>query len=252
MRREDGFEELRRDIEDFREETGRRLDLIENGLRQQVSLTYAGVVAEYMARATYDFVRSLGCREGREHELECKEEIMGAQRRYIEGLRRGDLSDSCRALGEVIDLTRHIEGKMADGERDSCASCCGRQLEMLEVNRSLLEELAALRAPPVQPEGLKAIDGIDPARVVGEVAASISHEARLRVMLSTFRGENRFTDFSGATGLSGGHLLYHINRLLEHGFIRQYRNKEYGLTRKGVKTLLFLAQLGGETRNPSP
>ncbi len=84
------------------------------------------------------------------------------------------------------------------------------------------------------------------------MAASISHEARLRIMLSTFRGENRFTDLSGATGLSGGHLLYHINRLLEHGFIRQYRNKEYGLTRKGVKTLLFLAQLGGEARNPSP
>jgi predicted transcriptional regulator len=87
---------------------------------------------------------------------------------------------------------------------------------------------------------------LDPVAMEQGILDPVAHRARLQVMLSIFRGENRFADFTAATGLKGGHLLYHINKLLEGGLVQQYESKDYVLTRKGLKTLVLLAQMGEE------
>jgi predicted transcriptional regulator len=247
MRRNKELAELKDEIARFRNETKQRLDLIEHELNKYIALNYLRIIVDYMGRTTIDFIKSLNCRESRQYELECKEEIIEAQQKYIDQLKLGNLSESNKALGEVIDITRHIEQKMTKKGRDICAACCRRQINMLMINKSLLNELIALKEPPIQnEEKLEIICNVNPSELDKKVRTPLSHEVRLQIMLSIFKGNNRFAHFIEATGLSGGHLLYHVNKLIEHGFIQQYYSKDYGLTKKGMRVLLSLAQLNKE------
>lgn len=247
MRRNKELVELKNEIARFRNETKQRLDLIEHELNKHIALNYIRTIVDYMAHTTNDFVKSLRCQENRQDELECKEEIMSAQQKYIDQLRMSNLSESNKALEDVIDITRHIEQRMLKKGKEACAACCQRQIEMLMINKSLLDELNALHAPSMQnEEKLEIVHNVKPSELDKNILTPISHEVRLQIMLSIFKGNNRFANFVESTGLSGGHLLYHINKLVKHGFIQQYSSKDYGLTKKGIKTLLLLAQLNKE------
>ena len=87
------------------------------------------------------------------------------------------------------------------------------------------------------------ISEIEPAEVDEKFLNPLSHRSRLTVMLSIYRGDNRFTDFIEKTGLSGGHLIYHLKKLEDSGLIRQFASKEYVLTSKGLNSLVMVANL---------
>lgn len=238
--------ELKNEIAKFRNETKQRLDLIEHELNKHITLNYTRTIVDFMKRTTIDFIKSLQCFESRQDESECKEEIIAAQQRYVDQLRAGNFSESKKALADVIDITRHIEQRMIQKGKETCAVCCHKQIKMLMTNRTLLDELNTLYAPlPQNKRKLEIIDNMNSSELK-DILNPISHEVRIRIMLSIFKGNSRFVNFAKFTGLSGGHLLYHIKKLVKHGFIQRYPSKDYGLTKKGLKTLLLLAQLNKE------
>jgi hypothetical protein len=159
----------------------------------------------------------------------------------------GNLSESSKVLKEIIEINDHAKEDMMKEGKNICATCYQRQTEMLTTNKALLDELNALHLSTVQnEEKLEIINNIDPTELGNEILAPVSHEVRLQIMLSIFKGNNRFASFVESTGLSGGHLLYHINKLIQHRLIQQYSSKDYGLTRKGIKTMVLLAQITKE------
>lgn len=236
--------ELKRTIETLRSEISQRLDLIEYKLNQYVALNYIQSIANYVAHNVNIFIKSLKCPEKRREELKCKEEILAAQRKYLDQLRRGNLTEASRALKELIDLTEHIQRKMIERGKRKCADCCQHQLRILWLNKSFIDELNLLSSRmPGEEEKIKLISSINPLKLKENILSIISHKTRLQVMLSIFKGNNRFTDLVKVTGINGGHLLYHLNKLINHGFIRKSSSKSYMLTTKGLKALLVLAQL---------
>ena len=248
MRMNKELADLKKEIAKFRNETNQRLDLIEHELNKYVALNYVRAIVDYMTDTTANFIKSLKCPENRQEELECKEEFMEAQQKYIDKLRLGKLSESNKALIETIDWAKEDEQRMLKKGKEACAICYRELIEMLTINKSLFDELQVLSEPSTQnKEKLEIISSIRPSELEETVLSPISHEARLQIMLSTFRGNGRFADFMVCTNLSGGHLLYHINKLIKHGFIQKFSSREYRLTKKGIKTLLLLAQLDKET-----
>ena len=93
----------------------------------------------------------------------------------------------------------------------------------MRINGGLLNQLMMLQEPrSVVVDERSSISSLDAVAMEEGILDPVAHRARLQVMLSIFKGENRFADFTSATGLRGGHLLYHINKLLDSGLIQQY------------------------------
>ena len=247
MRLDDEIGELRKELQSFRAETRQRLELIESEVTKQVSLNYNRAIVDYLQGATLDFIDSLKCAKGGGDEAKCKRGIKEIQRQDLELLKAGRIRDSLGALREAIEVSTRMEDGSAAKGNAACAECMRKEVEFLEINGGLLSQLTMLQEPmaPMQDEK-GTIGTLDPVAVERGVLDPVAHRARLQVMLSIFRGENRFADFTAATGLRGGHLLYHINKLMDGGLVQQYESKDYVLTRKGLKTLVLLAQMGEE------
>jgi predicted transcriptional regulator len=249
MRLEKKIEQLRKEIYEFRTETRQRLELIENNVRKQISSNYIRAIFEYVNRTTLDITKCLNCQKNREIELVCKENMISTQQNYIDLLKNGNLSESLVALEEAIAVFSKRMEDMVNRGNIGCGECFRNEIEMMETNRSFLTHLQELQSPSANTAGnWRVVSVIDPSEIEMNVLNPISHKARLEILLSIFKGENRFGDFVGITGLNGGHLLYHLKRLLEHSFIQQYASKDYVLTRKGLKTVNLLMQLNHELR----
>jgi DNA-binding HxlR family transcriptional regulator len=247
LRLDDEIGELRKELQSFRAETRQRLELIEGEVTKQVSLNYNRAIVDYLQSATLDFIDSMKCERGGNAEARCKQKMKEIQRKYLDLLKAGRLRDSLGALKEAIEVSTGMEKGLSSGGSTMCAECMRKETDFLEINGGLLSQLTMLQEPlaPVSDER-STIGMLDPVAMEQGILDPVAHRARLQVMLSIFRGENRFADFTAATGLKGGHLLYHINKLLEGGLVQQYESKDYVLTRKGLKTLVLLAQMGEE------
>ena len=247
MRLEKEIGDIRKEIDRFRTETRQRLELIEDSVRKQFSLSYNRTIFDYISRNTLDFAECLNCRMNREVELACKEKMISIQQNYIDLLKNGNLSESLEALEEAIVFFSKGAEDMSSKGIVGCVECFRKEIEMLKTNRSFLFRLRELQSPPKNTgENWQTVSEMDPAEIDRNILNPISHKARLQILLSMFKGQNRFTDFIEVTGLKGGHLLYHLNKLLEHGFIQRYASRDYALTRKGLKTLNLLMQLNHE------
>ena len=247
MRLDDEIGELRKELQSFRAETRQRLELIEGEVTKQVSLNYNRAIVDYLQSATLDFIDSMKCERGGDAEARCKQKMREIQRKYLDLLKAGRFRDSLGALKEAIEVSTSMEKGLSSTGSMVCAECMKKETDFLEINGGLLSQLTMLQEPlaPVSDER-STIRTLDPVAMEQGILDPIAHRARLQVMLSIFKGENRFADFTAATGLKGGHLIYHINKLLESGLVQQYESKDYVLTRKGLKTLVLLAQMGEE------
>lgn len=172
-----------------------------------------------------------------------REDAVHAERIYRSTQIRQALA-SQSALLKVIDESKGIrEASLREG-RNGCVKCFDSEISGLEINRILLSQLLELETPHVmKDESAVMIGKIDPVQVDEKILNPLSHQARLAVMLSIYVGENRFTDFIRKTGLTGGHLIYHLKRLEDNGFIQQFASKEYVLTSKGLNSLIMIANL---------
>jgi len=246
LRLDEEMGELRKELQSFRAETRHRLELIESEVTKQVSLNYNRAIIDYLQGATLDFIDSLKCAKN-ENEARCKHGMKEVQKQYLELLKTGRIRDSLGALRDAVEATVKMEAKLIAGGQTSCAECMRKEVEFLEINGGLLNQLTMLQEPrSVIIDERSSISSLDAVAMEEGILDPVAHRARLQVMLSIFKGENRFADFTSATGLRGGHLLYHINKLLDGGFVQQYESKDYVLTRKGLKTLVLLAQMGEE------
>jgi len=74
--------------------------------------------------------------------------------------------------------------------------------------------------------------------LVKEVLEPIANKHRLQILKSVSQGSRTFSALSEITGLRGGNLLFHVQRLIEAGMIVQRRGRgDYMITEKGFKVL---------------
>lgn len=250
MRLDKKIEKLEDEIRRFRVETKNRLELIESEVRKQISLNYSRTIVDYVNRTTLDFTKCLTCQENKEIEQACKQSIISIKQNYIDLLKNGNLSESLKTLDEALITFNEKINYMTDKGNVGCIECFMKEIEVLKINKSFLTQLYELESSSTNiRENNNLVNQINPVEINENILNPICHKVRLQILLSIFRGGNRFNDFIEITGLKGGHLLYHINKLLEHEFIQQYASKDYVLTRKGFKTISLLSQMDNELRS---
>ncbi len=242
-----GLIDLQKEIAKLKAETGQRLDMIEHLLNKHIRLNYTRLIVDYMTQHTAGVISSLDCPKGANVEAECKGWLVNLQQSYIDKLRRGKVSESNKLLSEALTEVSNCGKSAVEKNDEACASCMNKIAKTFEINGSLLGDLNLLSSPfSGVKEELEVVNGVDPARLEAEVLNPVAHVARMKIMLSVFRGNCRFADFAECTTLSGGHLLYHVRKLVEHGLIAKDSSRDYKLTLKGIRVLALLTQLGKE------
>ena len=80
--------------------------------------------------------------------------------------------------------------------------------------------------------------------LVNRVLDPLSNKARLQILKALYVETKTFTALSELTGLRGGNLLFHIQKLLETGMILQkHEGGEYLITEKGFTVLSKLKEV---------
>jgi len=88
------------------------------------------------------------------------------------------------------------------------------------------------------------ISAIKTGVIITEILEPISNNQRLEILRAVAFETKSFSAFSELTGLRGGNLLFHLQKLMESGLIlQQHERGDYMITEKGFKILQGLNEI---------
>jgi DNA-binding transcriptional ArsR family regulator len=88
------------------------------------------------------------------------------------------------------------------------------------------------------------IKRMDEERIVREVIDPLANPQRLEIMKSLMDQPQSYSILSHVTGLKGGNLLFHLQKLITSKMIVQGQERgDYTLTEKGNKALRYLTMM---------
>jgi len=88
------------------------------------------------------------------------------------------------------------------------------------------------------------ISALEPGTLMKEILEPVSNPQRLEILRAVAFETKSFSAFSEITGLRGGNLLFHLQKLMDNGLIlQQHERGDYMITEKGFKILQSLNEL---------
>jgi DNA-binding transcriptional ArsR family regulator len=139
-----------------------------------------------------------------------------------------------------------LEKLKNEAKNPNCNRCFSEASNLFEKQVKLMRSLQIYEER--EEENKKAdISEMEPDRLVSEVCEPVANKQRL-LMLKALSGESKtFSELSKLTGLRGGNLLFHLQKLLEAGMVLQRNERgDYIITRKGYSTLQGLSRIYSE------
>lgn len=148
---------------------------------------------------------------------------------------------------ETVRMYREkIENLKKEAKTPHCSRCFSEASSLFEKQVKLMRSLQIY-----EDRGEKGEKGdisvIEPEKIVSEVCEPVANRQRL-LMLKALSGESKtFSELSKLTGLRGGNLLFHLQKLLDTGMVLQQSERgDYIITRKGYSTLQGLSRIYSE------
>lgn len=94
------------------------------------------------------------------------------------------------------------------------------------------------------------ISSIKTDTIMSEILEPVSNNHRLEILKAVAFEMKSFSAFSELTGLRGGNLLFHLQKLLDNGLILQMHERgDYMITDKGLKILQGLQEIHSSLQN---
>lgn len=148
--------------------------------------------------------------------------------------------------GTVRMYRDRLEELKKEAKTSQCSRCFSEASTLLEKQVKLMRSLHIYENTEGKDEKGD-ISAIEPDRIVSEVCEPVANRQRL-VMLKALSGESKtFSELSKLTGLRGGNLLFHLQKLLDTGMVLQRSDRgDYIITRKGYSTLQGLSRIYSE------
>ncbi|MBZ2164522.1 winged helix-turn-helix domain-containing protein [Methanobacterium spitsbergense] len=122
---------------------------------------------------------------------------------------------------------------------DKCDICFS---EVNSLFNKQLDLISSLQIYSTNKEKRTEISTIQEENIVKSVLEPLSNKQRLQILKSMASETRTFSALSESTGLRGGNLLFHIQKLLETDLILQRHERgDYMITKKGFNLLMMLA-----------
>jgi DNA-binding transcriptional ArsR family regulator len=163
------------------------------------------------------------------------------------------LQESAELIGkdkieaETIKLYRNrLEELKKEAKTSNCSRCFSEATNLFEKQVKIMRSLQIYEEKEEDNTKID-ISTIEPEKLVSEVCEPVANRQRL-LMLKALSGESKtFSELSKLTGLRGGNLLFHLQKLLETGMVLQRNERgDYIITRKGYSTLQGLSKIYSE------
>ncbi len=178
------------------------------------------------------------------------------------GLERGmvdpcPMRDTCKSIFTdfLEDNSKNIrEGKVSEEEIaekkgelgqirkqvsfDNCDICFSEVNSLFEKQLNLIDSLQIYNS---NDEKKTKISAINEEKIVKNALEPLSNKQRLQILKSMVSETRTFSALSELTGLRGGNLLFHIQKLLKSELILQRHERgDYMITKKGFNLMLLL------------
>ena len=128
------------------------------------------------------------------------------------------------------------------------SACLKNYVEVFKTLRELIndsrdialryaEELRALNKESIFKDGVE--------DEIYNLITPLSNEIRLKILTGLRKGGKTYSQLEKGIGIKGGHLIFHLEKLINGGYVTQER-KNYILTLNGLKVLKLLFELREE------
>ncbi|MCK8519539.1 winged helix-turn-helix domain-containing protein [Methanoculleus sp. 7T] len=231
--------ELRAEIRRYAVPDGRQVD--------QLFSEFRGQCAEAAVRGHIENASDLIGREasGCPLEEECKAAFAALFESAIERLKAGEVpADAVAAARERLTVLQQ------NAPTDHCAPCFREAGRQLDRQLRLIESIHGYRD---EQEEEHDIEDLPPEALAGRICHPLSSPHRVRILKALYREGKSFSDLAKITGLRGGNLLFHLEKLLEADLVRQRGDRgEYCISLSGYESLRTLAELNRRVRIGAP
>jgi predicted transcriptional regulator len=124
---------------------------------------------------------------------------------------------------------------------EDCDTCFS---EVNSLFNKQLGMISSIKIYSSNEDKIKEISTIPDEFIVKSVLEPLSNKQRLQILKSMAAETRTFSYISKLTGLRGGNLLFHIQKLLESDLILQRHDRgDYMITKKGFNLLLILVDV---------
>jgi len=135
---------------------------------------------------------------------------------------------------ELQEMKNNAPKKQCDKCFSEVSNLFGKQILLMR----------SLRIYDTNEETKKDITVIPEELIVKDLLEPLSNMQRLQILKAVSAQTKTFSDFSALTGLRGGNLLFHLQKLLDSGMILQRHERgDYMITDKGYKTLKGISDM---------
>ncbi|MFZ7137214.1 MAG: ArsR family transcriptional regulator [archaeon] len=149
-------------------------------------------------------------------------------------------SNVSEAIEEIDSRIVFIEKALDKFKGEPCEVCHENFQKKLHKDKKMLRTLVLSKNNPVGKPS-KIIDFSEMSERVFEPLAS---PIRLKILNKLSQGKQSYTRLAKLTGLRAGHLIYHINKLLDAGLIGQEDNKgDYIISNRGMEVTKKISEL---------
>jgi DNA-binding HxlR family transcriptional regulator len=98
-------------------------------------------------------------------------------------------------------------------------------------------------------ERKRKLESLPEKEVVERILDPVANQYRMQILKLLLAQSRTFSEISGITGMKGGNLLFHLQKLVESGMVSQrYERGDYLLTDKGLNVLEALSDLYEEEK----
>jgi predicted transcriptional regulator len=148
----------------------------------------------------------------------------------------------------ISDNRKKLDELRCGAPYSKCEQCFS------EVSSLFMKQVNLMRSMRIysdKQEYKSEISTIKTGVIINEILEPVSNNQRLEILRAVAFETKNFSAFSELTGLRGGNLLFHLQKLMDSGLIlQQHERGDYMITEKGFKILQGLNEIYSSLQNP--
>jgi len=134
-----------------------------------------------------------------------------------------------------------LEGMKKTAPYDKCGVCFGEVSELFGKQVRIARSMKIYKS---KNESMSKLNQVSVDAIVSDFLEPVANIHRLQIVKSLANGTKSFSELSKITGLTGGNLLFHLQKLTENEIILQSHERgDYLITEKGHGILLAVLEL---------
>lgn len=235
------FRNLRYEIKSLKKDVNKALEISghrhSDALFMELKGGFSRPVIQYMLADTKEKL-AVGLDTECKHGDSCKSAFSGLLQEMAFLLLEDRINES-----SLEEFRRRFDGLKEKAHSDNCGDCLDTASRIFEKQMELIRSFSS--SPAEEQSSLVSMNIEDISDdIVSQICEPLANKQRLAILRLLNSATRSFSDISRSTGLRGGNLLFHIQKLLDTGMILQRNERgDYMITRKGRMTLKGMAEL---------